>query len=81
VAGIACSVAFLDLVIYFQHVTFHAVPALWRLHRVHHADLDVDCHEGTDSILIEILISLESSARRGKRSAPPRSRSFSSKSC
>ncbi|MGH8721548.1 MAG: sterol desaturase family protein, partial [Burkholderiales bacterium] len=30
----------LDLVIYLQHVLFHAVPALWRLHRVHHADLE-----------------------------------------
>src|SRR5258706_11900469 len=31
----------LDFVIYFQHVLFHAVPVLWRLHRVHHADLGV----------------------------------------
>lgn len=31
-----------DLAIYWQHRLFHAVPALWRLHRVHHADPDVD---------------------------------------
>ena len=32
----------LDLAIYLQHVIFHAVPALWRLHRMHHADLEFD---------------------------------------
>ena len=32
----------LDLVIYAQHVVFHKVPLLWRLHRMHHADLDID---------------------------------------
>jgi sterol desaturase/sphingolipid hydroxylase (fatty acid hydroxylase superfamily) len=32
----------LDLAIYLQHVLFHAVPALWRLHRIHHADQDID---------------------------------------
>jgi len=34
------SIIVLDLVIYLSHVMFHAVPALWRLHRMHHADLD-----------------------------------------
>jgi sterol desaturase/sphingolipid hydroxylase (fatty acid hydroxylase superfamily) len=33
----------LDFVIYGQHVVFHKVPVLWRLHRMHHADLDIDC--------------------------------------
>lgn len=51
------AIAFLDLVIYFQHVTFHAVPALWRLHRVHHADQDFDVTTGTRFHPIEILIS------------------------
>lgn len=51
------AIAFLDLVIYFQHVTFHAVPALWRLHRVHHADVDLDLTTGTRFHPIEILIS------------------------
>ena len=48
----------LDLAIYFQHVMFHAVPALWRLHRVHHADLDFDVTTGTRFHPIEILISM-----------------------
>jgi sterol desaturase/sphingolipid hydroxylase (fatty acid hydroxylase superfamily) len=40
-----------------QHVTFHAVPALWRLHRVHHSDLDMDVTTGTRFHPVEILIS------------------------
>ena len=43
---IIIAVIFLDLAIYFQHVMFHAVPTLWRLHRVHHADLDFDVTTG-----------------------------------
>jgi len=41
-ANVLLSVILLDLVIYLQHVMFHAVPALWRVHRMHHADLDFD---------------------------------------
>jgi sterol desaturase/sphingolipid hydroxylase (fatty acid hydroxylase superfamily) len=55
--AIPAAVAFLDLAIYFQHVMFHAVPALWRLHRVHHADLDFDLTTGTRFHPVEILIS------------------------
>ena len=55
--GIPLAVAFLDLVVYFQHVAFHAVPTLWRLHRVHHTDLDVDVTTGTRFHPLEILIS------------------------
>jgi sterol desaturase/sphingolipid hydroxylase (fatty acid hydroxylase superfamily) len=51
------AVLLLDLVIYFQHVMFHAVPTLWRLHRVHHADLDFDVTTGVRFHPIEILIS------------------------
>jgi sterol desaturase/sphingolipid hydroxylase (fatty acid hydroxylase superfamily) len=51
------AVLLLDLVIYFQHVMFHAVPTLWRLHRVHHADLEFDVTTGTRFHPIEILIS------------------------
>jgi sterol desaturase/sphingolipid hydroxylase (fatty acid hydroxylase superfamily) len=43
---ITASVILLDLAIYLQHVLFHAVPALWRLHRMHHADLEVDVTTG-----------------------------------
>ena len=35
-----------DLAIYLQHVMFHAVPLLWRLHRMHHADLEFDVTTG-----------------------------------
>lgn len=51
------AIALLDLAIYFQHVTFHAVPALWRLHRVHHTDLDFDVTTGTRFHPLEILVS------------------------
>ena len=48
----------LDLVIYAQHVVFHKVPWLWRLHRMHHADLDVDVTTGLRFHPFEILISM-----------------------
>ena len=43
---VLAAVILLDLVIYLQHVLFHKVPMLWRLHRMHHADLDVDVTAG-----------------------------------
>ncbi len=54
----ALSVVVLDLVIYLQHVMFHAIPLLWRLHMVHHADPDVDLTTGLRFHTIEILLSL-----------------------
>jgi len=51
------SVALLDLAIYLQHVMFHAVPVLWRLHRVHHSDLDFDVTTGVRFHPVEILLS------------------------
>lgn len=48
----------LDLAIYFQHVLFHAVPALWRLHRMHHADLEFDVTTGARFHPLEILLSM-----------------------
>jgi sterol desaturase/sphingolipid hydroxylase (fatty acid hydroxylase superfamily) len=57
-ATILMAVVLLDLAIYFQHVLFHAVPALWRLHRVHHADADYDVTTGLRFHPIEILLSL-----------------------
>ena len=56
-ATIAAGIALLDLAIYFQHVMFHAVPTLWRVHRVHHADLDFDVTTGARFHPIEMLIS------------------------
>jgi len=48
----------LDLIIYAQHVVFHYVPVLWRLHRMHHADLDIDVTTGVRFHPIEILLSM-----------------------
>jgi sterol desaturase/sphingolipid hydroxylase (fatty acid hydroxylase superfamily) len=56
--GIIASVVILDFAIYLQHVMFHAVPALWRLHRMHHADLDFDVTTGARFHPIEILLSM-----------------------
>jgi sterol desaturase/sphingolipid hydroxylase (fatty acid hydroxylase superfamily) len=55
---IPLAVIALDLAIYLQHVMFHAVPALWRLHRMHHADQDIDVTTGVRFHPIEILLSL-----------------------
>jgi len=55
---IAMSVILLDLAIYLQHVLFHAVPVLWRLHRMHHADLEFDVTTGLRFHPIEILLSM-----------------------
>ncbi|MGD9728767.1 MAG: sterol desaturase family protein, partial [Nitrospiraceae bacterium] len=56
--GFVFAVVALDLAIYLQHVMFHAVPALWRLHRMHHADLDLDTTTGARFHPIEILLSM-----------------------
>jgi sterol desaturase/sphingolipid hydroxylase (fatty acid hydroxylase superfamily) len=48
----------LDLAIYLQHRLFHYVPVLWRLHRMHHADLDIDVTTGARFHPVEILLSL-----------------------
>jgi len=55
---VAASVVILDLAIYLQHVLFHAVPGLWRLHRMHHADLEFDVSTGLRFHPIEILLSM-----------------------
>ena len=52
------SLLLFDLAIYLQHVMFHAVPALWRLHRMHHADLEFDVTTGLRFHPLEILISM-----------------------
>ncbi|MCA0433401.1 MAG: sterol desaturase family protein [Proteobacteria bacterium] len=48
----------LDFAIYLQHVLSHALPAFWRLHQVHHADLDVDLTTGVRFHPLEIIISM-----------------------
>jgi sterol desaturase/sphingolipid hydroxylase (fatty acid hydroxylase superfamily) len=55
---VALSVMLLDFVIYLQHVMFHSVPTLWRLHMMHHADLDFDLTTGIRFHPIEIIISM-----------------------
>src|ERR1700690_1474691 len=57
-AAVVVGVIALDLVIYTQHVVFHHVPLLWRLHRMHHADLDIDVTTGVRFHPLEILLSL-----------------------
>ena len=52
------SVLALDLVIYLQHLMFHAVPMFWRLHMVHHADLDLDVTTGLRFHPVEIILSV-----------------------
>jgi len=56
--AVPVSVLLLDLAIYLQHVAFHAVPVLWRLHRMHHADLDIDVTTGLRFHPIEIVLSM-----------------------
>jgi sterol desaturase/sphingolipid hydroxylase (fatty acid hydroxylase superfamily) len=52
------AVLLLDLIIYGQHVAFHTVPMLWRLHRLHHADLEFDVTTGLRFHPGEILLSM-----------------------
>ena len=52
------TVVAMDFIIYLQHVLVHAVPVLWRLHRVHHADLDYDVTTGARFHPIEIILSM-----------------------
>lgn len=56
--AVLMSLLVLDLTIYLQHVMFHAVPVLWRLHRMHHADLEFDVTTALRFHPIEILLSM-----------------------
>jgi sterol desaturase/sphingolipid hydroxylase (fatty acid hydroxylase superfamily) len=55
---ILLAVISLDLIIYGQHVTTHRLPMLWRFHRVHHADLDLDATSGVRFHPVEMLLSM-----------------------
>jgi sterol desaturase/sphingolipid hydroxylase (fatty acid hydroxylase superfamily) len=55
---VIAAVLLLDLAIYLQHLLMHRVPWLWRLHRVHHADLDIDMTTGSRFHTLEIVISM-----------------------
>jgi len=56
--AVVIAIVAMDFVIWLQHVMVHAVPILWRLHRVHHADLDFDVTTGARFHTIEIVLSL-----------------------
>jgi len=56
--AVVIGIVLLDLTIYLQHVMFHAIPILWRLHMVHHADLDYDVTTGLRFHPIEIVLSM-----------------------
>ena len=56
--AVVLSVVALDFIIYLQHVMFHAIPVSWRIHRIHHADLDFDVTTGTRFHPMEILLSM-----------------------
>jgi sterol desaturase/sphingolipid hydroxylase (fatty acid hydroxylase superfamily) len=56
--AVLASVLILDFFIWLQHVMVHAIPLLWRLHRVHHADLDFDVTTGARFHTLEILLSM-----------------------
>ncbi len=56
--SVLLAIVALDFIIYLQHVLVHAVPALWRLHRVHHADLDYDVTTGARFHTLEIILSM-----------------------
>ncbi|NOY66816.1 MAG: sterol desaturase family protein [Gammaproteobacteria bacterium] len=55
---VVISVIVMDFIIYLQHVLVHAVPALWRLHRMHHADVDIDVTTGARFHPFEIILSM-----------------------
>ena len=56
--AVPLAVLAMDFVIWLQHVMVHAVPALWRLHRVHHTDLDFDLTTGSRFHPAEIVLSM-----------------------
>ena len=55
---VVASIIIMDFIIYLQHIMVHAVPALWRLHRMHHADLDFDVTTGARFHPLEIILSM-----------------------
>lgn len=57
-AAVVLTILFLDLAIWTQHRLFHAVPLLWRLHRMHHADLDIDVTTGLRFHPLELALSM-----------------------
>jgi len=52
------SLILLDLIIYWQHRLFHKIPLFWRLHRMHHTDLDFDTTTGVRFHPLEAVCSM-----------------------
>ncbi len=52
------SIIILDMLIYAQHVASHHIPVLWRFHKVHHVDRDIDVTTGARFHPIEIVVSM-----------------------
>jgi len=69
--AVIVSVVLLDFAVYLQHVMFHAVPLFWRLHMVHHADLDFDVTTGLRFHTVEILLSFAIKAAAVLLLGPP----------
>jgi sterol desaturase/sphingolipid hydroxylase (fatty acid hydroxylase superfamily) len=56
--SVVAGVFMLDFIIYLQHVMFHTIPVFWRLHMMHHADLDIDVSTGLRFHPVEIFLSM-----------------------
>ena len=54
--AIGVAIVLLDFVVYLQHRVMHAIPLLWRVHRMHHADLDLDVTSGLRFHPFEMII-------------------------
>ncbi|MFA6414352.1 MAG: sterol desaturase family protein, partial [Syntrophales bacterium] len=57
-AATLSSLLVLDLVIYVQHALFHRIHFFWRIHRMHHTDMDLDLTSALRFHPLEIIISL-----------------------
>jgi sterol desaturase/sphingolipid hydroxylase (fatty acid hydroxylase superfamily) len=56
--SILLTIILLDLAIYLQHLIFHKVSFLWRIHRMHHADLDFDVTTALRFHSLEMVLSM-----------------------
>jgi len=54
--GIIFTIIFLDWMLYYLHRAYHAIPLLWKIHRVHHTDVEVDVTTGLRFHTLEILM-------------------------
>lgn len=58
IINVIATIVLFDLAIYAQHVAFHAIPIFWRIHKVHHADIDLDISSGLRFHTVEIILSM-----------------------